>query len=94
MHLRFAEHSGFSRPRREDRMIEQPQALNQHLAKRLLAYAAMAGAGIAASTSPATAEIVYTPTHKNIDMDFYLDLNHDGIGDFHIHSYYLSGSPA
>src|ERR1039458_298259 len=65
----------------------EPKPLNQRLAKRLLAYATMAGAGIA----PATAEIVYTPTHKNIDMDFYLDLNHDGIGDFHIHSYYLSG---
>ncbi|MFZ0321583.1 MAG: hypothetical protein WAL56_20835 [Candidatus Sulfotelmatobacter sp.] len=72
-------------------MTEPSQALNPHFAKRLLAYAAMAGAGIAASTSPALAEVVYTPTHKNIDMDYFLDLNHDGIGDFHIHSYYLSG---
>ncbi|MGD0987818.1 MAG: hypothetical protein ABR874_08410 [Candidatus Sulfotelmatobacter sp.] len=72
-------------------MIEQSQALSPRFAKRLLAYTAMAGAGIAASTLPAIAEIVYTPTHKNVDMDFYLDLNHDGIGDFHIHSYYLSG---
>ncbi|MGA2022459.1 MAG: hypothetical protein ABSH02_17840 [Candidatus Sulfotelmatobacter sp.] len=72
-------------------MTEQSQALSPHLAKRLLAYAAMAGAGIAASTSPATAEVVYTPTHNNIDQDYYLDLNNDGIGDFHIHSYYLSG---
>ncbi|MFZ0321582.1 MAG: hypothetical protein WAL56_20830 [Candidatus Sulfotelmatobacter sp.] len=72
-------------------MTEQSQALNPHFAKRLLAYAAMAGTGIAASTSAATAEIVYTSTHNKINQDFYLDLNHDGIVDFHIHSYYLSG---
>jgi hypothetical protein len=68
-----------------------PETLGHHLSKRLLAYATMAGAGAAACASPAQAEIVYTPTHRNVDMDFYLDLNHDGIGDFHIHSYYLSG---
>jgi hypothetical protein len=68
-----------------------PKPLNQHVAKRLLAYATVASAGIAGCASDAKAEIVYTPTHNNINQDYYLDLNHDGIGDFHIHSYYLSG---
>lgn len=69
----------------------EPQNLAPPLAKRLLTYAAMAGAAVATTSAPALAEIVYTPAHKNVDMDFYLDLNHDGLGDFHIHSYYLSG---
>lgn len=65
--------------------------LDPLLAKRLLAYAAVASAAATLHPSTANAEVVYTPTHKNIDQDFYLDLNNDGIGDFHIHSYYLSG---
>jgi hypothetical protein len=69
----------------------QSKPLNQHLVRRLLAYATVAGAGIAGCASDAKAEVVYTPTHNNINRDFYLDLNHDAIGDFHIHSYYLSG---
>lgn len=69
----------------------EPKALNQRLAKRLLAYATVASAGAAAFASHAQAEVVYTPTHNNINQDYTIDLNHDGIGDFHIHSYYLSG---
>jgi hypothetical protein len=69
----------------------EPKPLNQRLAKRLLAYATVASAGIAGCASDAKAEIVYTPTNNNINLDYYLDFNHDGIGDFHIHSYYLSG---
>ena len=72
-------------------MIEPSQTFSPHFAKRLLAYVTMAGAGAAACASPAQAEVVYTPTHRNVDMDYHLDLNNDGIGDFHIHSYYLSG---
>ena len=72
-------------------MTDTAKPLTHLLTKRLLAYATMAGAGAAACTSPAQAEVVYTPTHRNIDMDYHLDLNNDGIGDFHIHSYYLSG---
>ncbi|HEY1659572.1 MAG TPA: hypothetical protein VGG14_14555, partial [Candidatus Sulfotelmatobacter sp.] len=63
--------------------------LGQPIAKRLRAYA-MAGAGIAAVTPAARAEIVYTPAHNNVNLDYYLDLNHDGILDFHIHSSQLS----
>jgi hypothetical protein len=70
-------------------MTEQP--LNHLTAKRLLTYAAMAGAAVATTASPALAEVVYTPTHRNVDLDYNLDLNNDGIFDFHIHSYYISG---
>jgi hypothetical protein len=72
-------------------MTNEPQNLAPRLNKRLLAYAALATAGAAASVSRADAEIVYTPAHKYVDQDFFIDLNHDGINDFHIHSYYLSG---
>jgi hypothetical protein len=68
-----------------------PKALSQQLSKRLLAYATVASASAAAFASQAHAEVVYTPTHKYIDQDYCVDLNHDGINDFHIHSYYLSG---
>jgi hypothetical protein len=67
-----------------------PKPLSHQLSKRLLAYATVASAGLA-GCAIAHAEVVYTPTHKYIDQDYYVDLNHDGINDFHIHSYYLSG---
>ncbi|MFZ0418058.1 MAG: hypothetical protein WAM04_08125 [Candidatus Sulfotelmatobacter sp.] len=67
-----------------------PKPLRQRLAKRLLAYTTMAGAGLAAS-STSQAEIVYTKTHTDVNLDYTLDLNNDGIGDFRIQSYYLSG---
>jgi hypothetical protein len=66
--------------------------LSRQLTKRLLSYATVAGAGIAASTSPAGAEVVYTPVHSRVEQDFPIDLNHDGINDFHITSYDFSGS--
>ena len=69
----------------------EPKKLTERLSKRLFAYATAAGAGIAGCASDAQAKIVYTPTHNNINLDYSLDLNHDGIGDFNIHSYYLSG---
>jgi hypothetical protein len=72
-------------------MSDTAKPLTQLLTKRLLAYATMAGAGVAGCAFNAHAEIVYTPTHKYVDQDYYVDLNHDGINDFHIHSYYLSG---
>jgi hypothetical protein len=71
-------------------MHKKTVPLKPTLAKHLLAYAAVAGAA-AATASHAQAEIVYTPTHNKINQDFFIDFNHDGIGDFHIHSYYLSG---
>jgi hypothetical protein len=70
--------------------LAEPRPLTQRLTKRLLAYATMAGAGIAAS-SLAEAEVVYTPIQKNLDQHYQLDLNNDGIADFHFHSSSLSG---
>ena len=71
-------------------MTTQPQGLNPRLAKRLLAYAAMAGAAVTACAT-VHAEVVYTPVHAKVGYDYPLDLNHDGINDFRIHSYELSG---
>jgi hypothetical protein len=71
--------------------LVRPRAMNAQLNKRLLAYAAMAGAGVAGSAVVADAKVVYTPVHKDINLDYYLDLNGDGIPDFHFHSSYLSG---
>jgi len=67
------------------------KALNPRASQWLLAYAAMAGAGLAIQAVPARAEIVYTSIYTTINHDFYLDLNRDGINDFHIHSSSLSG---
>jgi hypothetical protein len=69
----------------------QPKPLSQLLCKRLLAYAAAAGAGLAGSARTATAEVVYTPAHINLNVPYALDLNGDGIPDFSFHTSYLSG---
>ena len=73
---------GSSKPR-------QPQSLSRPLGKRLLAYATVAG--LAASASHAAAEVIYTPVHSYVHLDFPIDLNHDGIVDFRIISSDLSG---
>jgi hypothetical protein len=70
-------------------MAKEPRNLAPRLTKHLLAYAAVAGAA-AATASRAEAEIIATQVHTSIHYDYYLDLNHDGINDFHIHSYYFS----
>lgn len=69
----------------------EPRPIGKCLAKRLLAYAAVTGAGIA-SASPAEAEVIYTPVHSRVEQDFHIDLNHDGINDFHVTSYDFSGA--
>jgi hypothetical protein len=71
--------------------MKTKSSLSPALAKRLFAYATVAGAGMATCASSAQSEVVYTPVQKYVDQDFFVDLNHDGINDFHIHSYYLSG---
>jgi hypothetical protein len=58
----------------------------------LLAYATIAAAGIPASASAANAEVIYTPVHSRVEQDFPIDLNHDGINDFHVTSYDFSGA--
>ncbi len=73
--------------------LYKPKPLTHKLTKRLLAYATVAGAaGIAVSASLAEAEVVYTPAHARVEQDFPIDLNHDGINDFHVTSYDFSGS--
>jgi hypothetical protein len=72
-------------------MPDQPQNLAPRLTKRLLAYAAVVGAAAFIGCKGAAAEVVYTPIHKEIYLDYSLDLNGDGIGDFQITTSYLSG---
>lgn len=69
----------------------QPKPLNQLLSKRLLAYAAAAGTGVAGCVPRVNAEVVYTPAHINLNVPYALDLNGDGIPDFSFHTSYLSG---
>lgn len=69
----------------------EPYLLAQPLSKRLLAYVTMAGASAAACVSHAEAEVVYTPVHQNVNLLYFLDLNHDGNPDFLIASYYFIG---
>jgi hypothetical protein len=64
-------------------------ALSELATKRLLAYASVASLGVACIPR-AEAEVVYTSVHRNIDLGYALDLNNDGIIDFHIFSYELS----
>jgi hypothetical protein len=48
--------------------------------------AAAAGIGLAALTTPAQGEVVFTPAHQEVGRKaLFLDLNHDGIPDFDIH---------
>jgi hypothetical protein len=59
--------------------------LNSNTEKKLLGYAALAGAsgvGIFALVQPAEAEVVFTPAHQIIQSFLQLDLNGDGIVDF------------
>jgi hypothetical protein len=72
-------------------MRPQPSSLDNRLDKRLLAYAAAAGAAgvsLLAMTQPANAKVVYTPADKTILFNgMHIDLNNDGIPDFGFHSY-------
>jgi hypothetical protein len=70
-------------------MTDQPQPLSYRLTKRLLAYATVAGA-VTACSSHAVAEVVFTPVHSKVNGNFEIELNHDGINDFHVSSYYFS----
>jgi hypothetical protein len=63
--------------------------LNSNTEKKLLGYAALAGAsgvGILALVQPTEAEVVFTPTHQILGFlggpNILLDLNGDGIADF------------
>jgi hypothetical protein len=68
------------------KMTEQPQPISQHLAKRLLACATVAGAA-AIATQPADAEVIYTPANQSIakNASLFIDLDNDGATDLTIH---------
>lgn len=73
-----------SKPRSIGRTAVQ---LDSSIEKRLLGYAALAGAsgvGILALAQPAAGEVVFTPTHQKIayNSTLALDLNGDGVVDF------------
>ena len=57
------------------------------LERKLLAYAAVAGAagvGILATAQPAEGKVVFTAVNSEIAPAFALDLNHDGVNDFNL----------
>jgi hypothetical protein len=70
--------------------LTRPKPLNHRITSRLLAYATVAGAGLAACQPKAEAEVVYTPTHSGIWGKYYIDLNNDGLNDFYFSATYLS----
>lgn len=69
-------------------MTRKPEPLTPGTTKRLLAYAAVAGAAAFLGPTGADAEVIYTPTHAKINHHFSLDLNNDGVIDFRLSSYY------
>jgi hypothetical protein len=56
--------------------------------------ASAAGVSAMATVPPSQAEIIYTPTHQVTAPHkvLWIDLNHDGIKDFAIVTYYVGGS--
>jgi hypothetical protein len=70
---------------RKSAMSGESKPLSHRLAKRLLAYATVAGA--AATGTPTQAEVVYTPIDRPIHSNYFVDLNNDGVNDFQITSY-------
>ena len=71
------------------RLSRTPARLSDSIQKRLNAYAraaSAAGVGVLALTQPAASRIVYTSAHNKFgrNTEVLLDLNHDGITDFHI----------
>lgn len=73
---------------RPESTTRNPTELISKLDRRLLAYAAAAGAAgvsLLALAQPSLAEVVYTPTHQpQHDGKMLIDLNNDGITDFTI----------
>jgi hypothetical protein len=73
------------------RSARTPSDLSDSVHQRLNMYvlaASAAGVGILALAQPSEAKIVYTKTRRVIGTNgiYPLDLNHDGIIDFVIHS--------
>lgn len=65
--------------------------LNSTLERKLLGYAAVAGAtsvGILALAQSVEAKIVFTPTHQILTGRVMIDVNGDGIADFTLSNFY------
>jgi hypothetical protein len=85
---------------RTSRPARTPFQFSSTLHKNLNAYAlgaTAAGVAVLAIVPSATAEIIYTPAHHEIQPNrggtgFFLDLNHDGINDFLIVNFYSATS--
>jgi hypothetical protein len=77
-----------SRPRTT---AELPKSLHQQLNTYALAAGA-AGVGLLALAPPAEAKIIYTPAHAKVVPALPVDLNHDGIVDFYLNSFFDSGT--
>jgi hypothetical protein len=69
---------------------ELSKSLNHQLNTYALAAGA-AGVGLLALALPAEAKIIYTPAHANMVPPLPVDLNHDGIVDFYVNSFFDSG---
>jgi hypothetical protein len=70
------------------RKTRSVQKLSDSVAHQLNMYAlaaSAAGVGTLCLTQPAEGKVVYTPDHKKLPLNqkFDLDLNHDGVADFH-----------
>src|ERR1700688_3394988 len=74
-----------TRSSRSFKAANLPVSVHQQLNMYALAASA-AGVGVLALAPSAGARIVYTPTHMKFgrNTEVLLDLNHDGITDFHI----------
>jgi hypothetical protein len=81
---------------RTKKLKDSETQLGTRLDKSLSAYAvaaAAAGVSLLASTVPANAKIVYTPTNIPIPVNggwVAVDLNHDGIADFSFSNWYYN----
>jgi hypothetical protein len=71
------------------KQTRKPSKLSSSLQRHLNAYAlaaTAAGVGMLALSDQAEAKIVYTPDHRHVPLNHQLsiDLNRDGVADFHI----------
>ena len=75
--------------KRSPKSPRTPSRLSESIHQQLKSYAlaaSSAGVGVLALVQPAEARVVYTPVHVKFgrNTEFLLDLNGDGITDFHL----------
>jgi hypothetical protein len=78
---------------RSRKTLKVSDSLNRQL-NTYAQVAAAAGVSVLALAGASEAEVVYTETHQVTHSGFplYIDLNHDGINDFHLRTTYYPGS--